>query len=88
MSSSSNFSCLFLFGHAQLLDDGTGRDPLEVHNFGKAASYLFRPCANEDGSPDEECDVLFSNDQSIQLSAEDQATIDAIKNPKQIVEVK
>lgn len=37
----------------QLLDDGTGRDPLEVHNFGKAGKYLFRPCQNEDGTPDE-----------------------------------
>jgi 2,3-bisphosphoglycerate-dependent phosphoglycerate mutase len=37
----------------KLLDDGTGRDPLEVYNFGKAAKYLFRPCQNEDGSPDE-----------------------------------
>jgi hypothetical protein len=62
----------------KLLDDGTGRDPLEVHNFGKAASYLFRPCSNEDGSPDEECDVVFTNDEPI--SAEDQATIDSIIN--------
>lgn len=45
---------------AQLLDDGTGRDPLQVHNFGKAASYLFRPCTNEDGSPDEVCLQNFS----------------------------
>ena len=37
----------------KLLDDGTGRDPLKVHNFGKAAKYLFRPCQNEDGSFDE-----------------------------------
>lgn len=37
----------------KLLDDGTGRDPLEVYNFGKAAKYLFRPCQNDDGSPDE-----------------------------------
>ena len=37
----------------KLLDDGTGRDPLDVYNFGKAAKYLFRPCQNEDGSPDE-----------------------------------
>lgn len=37
----------------KLLDDGTGRDPLEVYNFGKASEYLFRPCENEDGSPDE-----------------------------------
>jgi len=27
-----------------LLDDGSGRDPMEVHNFGSAAQYLFRPC--------------------------------------------
>ena len=27
----------------KLLDDGTGRDPLDVYNFGKAAKYLFRP---------------------------------------------
>jgi 2,3-bisphosphoglycerate-dependent phosphoglycerate mutase len=39
----------------KLLDDGTGRDPLEVYNFGKAAKYLFRPCKNDDGSPDEVC---------------------------------
>jgi hypothetical protein len=33
-----------------LLDDGTGRDPMEVHNFGSAAQYLFRPgrLTNED----------------------------------------
>lgn len=37
----------------QLLDDGTGRDPLEVHNFGKGGKYLFRPCQNEDGTLDE-----------------------------------
>jgi hypothetical protein len=43
---------LFCSSNAQL-DDGTGRDPLQVYNFGKAASYLFRPCQNEDGSPDE-----------------------------------
>jgi hypothetical protein len=65
----------------KLLDDGTGRDPLEVHNFGKAANYLFRPCSNEDGTPDEECDIIF--DQPIEISEEDRATIDAIKNKKQ-----
>jgi 2,3-bisphosphoglycerate-dependent phosphoglycerate mutase len=43
----------------KLLDDGTGRDPLEVYNFGKAARYLFRPCQNEDGSPDDDCDITF-----------------------------
>jgi len=43
----------------KLLDDGSGKDPLETYNFGKAANYLFRPCQNEDGSPDEECDIRW-----------------------------
>ena len=63
----------------KLLDDGTGRDPLEVHNFGTAAKYLFRPCKNEDGSIDEECDIQFINEIS-DVSAEDQALIDSIKD--------
>lgn len=62
----------------KLLDEGDGSDPLEKHNFGKAASYLFRPCQNEDGSLDEECQLRFS-DGPIMLSADDQAAIDAIK---------
>jgi len=33
----------------KLLDDGSGEDPLKKYNFGSAASYLFRPCINEDG---------------------------------------
>lgn len=63
----------------KLLDDGTGRDPLEVHNFGNAAKYLFRPCTNEDGSLDEECDIQFTGEPGI-ISAEDQALIDSIKD--------
>jgi len=27
-----------------LLDDGTGRDPMDVHDFGPAAQYLFKAC--------------------------------------------
>lgn len=27
-----------------LLDDGSGRDPMEQHDFGPAAKYLFKPC--------------------------------------------
>lgn len=42
----------------KLLDDGSGNDPLEVYNFGKAASYLFRPCKDENGE-DEECDITY-----------------------------
>lgn len=60
----------------KLLDDGTGRDPLETYNFGDAAKYLFRPCQNDDGSIDEECTITFGG---VNLSSEDQATIDMIK---------
>eukprot|EP00522_Entomoneis_paludosa_P008110 CAMPEP_0172453534 /NCGR_PEP_ID=MMETSP1065-20121228/10807_1 /TAXON_ID=265537 /ORGANISM="Amphiprora paludosa, Strain CCMP125" /LENGTH=926 /DNA_ID=CAMNT_0013205717 /DNA_START=69 /DNA_END=2849 /DNA_ORIENTATION=+ len=72
----------------KLLDDGTGRDPLEVYNFGSAASYLFRPCQNEDGSPDEECTIQLMDVDSVSssstlspvaISAEDQAALDAIR---------
>lgn len=66
----------------KLLDDGTGRDPLKVHSFGKAASYLFRPCTGEDGTPDEECDITYK--QPVSLTAEDQLLIDAIKGPKEL----
>ena len=66
----------------KLLDDGTGRDPLEVHNFGKAAKYLFRPCQNEDGSPDEECDIRYMSgvlsNGKVKISEEDQAALDMI----------
>jgi len=65
----------------KLLDDGTGRDPLEVYNFGKAANYLFRPCQNEDGTPDEECDIRFMSDAFKEIpNSED---IETIRNPKE-----
>jgi hypothetical protein len=70
----------------KLLDDGTGRNPLEVYNFGKAASYLFRPCTDENGNIDEECQLdlsrLSSTKNMVQLSADDQAMINAIRNGK------
>lgn len=31
-----------------LLDDGSGVDPMEVHDFGPAAKYLFKPCELDD----------------------------------------
>jgi len=31
-----------------LLDDGSGKDPMETHDFGPAAQYLFRPCELDD----------------------------------------
>ena len=68
---------------SQLLDDGTGRDPLEVYNFGKAANYLFRPCENEDGSADEECDVRFMSDYMASTESrileEEKKALDAIR---------
>lgn len=33
-----------------LLDDGSGRDPRDVHDFGPAAKYLFKPCDTTDES--------------------------------------
>lgn len=68
----------------KLLDDGSGIDPLEKHNFGKAASYLFKPCENEDGSPDEECLIRFES--GLELTSEDLAAIDAIKRQPVAVE--
>ena len=67
----------FFFSKQKLLDDGTGRDPLKVHNFGKAASYLFRPCRDENGNPDEECDITYTA--PVDLSQEDQEAIKAIR---------
>jgi len=64
----------------KLLDDGTGRDPLEVYNFGKAGNYLFRPCKKEDGSIDEECDIRFMSD--YEISDEDKAIAELIKLPR------
>jgi hypothetical protein len=60
------------------LDDGTGRDPLEVYNFGNAAKYLFRPCQNEDGTADEECEIKY--DSVLSNTNEEQDTLDYIKS--------
>eukprot|EP00956_Cyclotella_meneghiniana_P003096 scaffold3780_cov66-Cyclotella_meneghiniana.AAC.8 len=64
----------------KLLDDGTGRDPLEVHNFGASASYLFKPCTNPDGSEDEECSINFMSDET-QISSEDTEVLNSIRRP-------
>ena len=66
------------------MDDGSGRDPLQVYNFGEAASYLFKPCLNEDGSLDEECDInlMFDDDAESQeyiLSEDEKRVIGSIK---------
>lgn len=36
-----------------LLDDGSGKDPMEEHDFGPAAKYLFKPCEITDEFYDE-----------------------------------
>lgn len=62
----------------KLLDDGTGQDPLEKYNFGKAGKYLFQNCQDP-----EECDLIY-NDHV--LSAEDEADIEFLRNPKERVD--
>lgn len=64
----------------KLLDDGTDRDPLEVHNFGASASYLFKPCTNPDGSEDEECSINFMSDET-KVSSEDTEVLNSIRHP-------
>ena len=63
----------------KLLDAGDGKDPLEEYDFGKASKYLFRPCIQEDGSPDEECSIVGLGE-PVMLTAEEQETIAAIKS--------
>jgi 2,3-bisphosphoglycerate-dependent phosphoglycerate mutase len=36
-----------------LLDDGSGKDPMEAHDFGPAAKHLFKPCELDDNFFDE-----------------------------------
>lgn len=65
----------------KLLDDGSGEDPLEKHNFGASAGYLFRPCKNQDGSDDEECAFTYTADTDSELSASDSELIESIRKP-------
>lgn len=71
----------------KLLDDGSGINPLDKYNFGSAASYLFRPCQNEDGSPDEECSIssfgMGGEQGQLALTSEELATIEAIRTKGQ-----
>lgn len=60
----------------KLLDDGSGIDPLEKYNFGAAGTYLFKPCLNDDGSPDEECDISYMSNSL--LSDEERKTLEYI----------
>ena len=60
----------------KLLDDGSGEDPLEKYNFGKAGKFLFQNCLVP-----EECGLAY-DPSVIQLSKEDAATIDFLRNPK------
>jgi 2,3-bisphosphoglycerate-dependent phosphoglycerate mutase len=40
-----------------LLDDGSGQDPMDSHDFGPAAKYLFKPCAINDAFYEEEMEA-------------------------------
>eukprot|EP00957_Ditylum_brightwellii_P108874 8304728-Ditylum_brightwellii.AAC.1 len=51
-------------------DDGSGRDPMEVHDFGSAAQYLFRPCELTDE------DFIFDEDESA-VSSDAKETVNA-----------
>jgi len=62
----------------KLLDDGSGEDPLEKHNFGASASYLFRPCQNPDGSDDDTCDYTFDD---VALTPAEKELLNSIRNP-------
>ena len=42
-----------------LLDDGSGKDPMEQYDFGPAAQYLFRPCELDDDFFVQVCNAVF-----------------------------
>jgi hypothetical protein len=42
-----------------LLDDGSGRNPMDVYNFGPAAKYLFKPCELTDAFFEKVRELLF-----------------------------
>lgn len=55
----------------KLLDDGSGDDPLKKYSFGNAASYLFRPCIDDDGDVSDDCDITFMSDAVYTLTDSD-----------------
>lgn len=57
-----------------LLDDGSGKDPMETHDFGPAAQYLFRPCELDDDFFDQMEQQALVNQESANESKEAVAT--------------
>jgi len=60
----------------KLLDDGSGQDPLDRYEFGRAGKYLFKNCLIE-----EECGIDSEPDQ-MQLSEQDAADLNFLKSKK------
>jgi len=48
-----------------LLDDETGKDPMELYNFGSAAQYLFRPCELDED--DDETFLVATEEESARV---------------------
>ena len=54
-----------------MLDDGSGKDPMEVHDFGPASKYLFRPCELDDDFFDQMEEKAVENQMSQKASSEE-----------------
>ena len=56
---------------------------MEVYNFGSSAKYLFRPCQNEDGTADEECNIKYDSGLTgsmAETTEDEQETLSYIKS--------
>ena len=58
-----------------MLDDGSGRDPMEVHDFGPASKYLFRPCELDEDFFDQMEEKAVVENQSQKVSIEEPVAI-------------
>ena len=61
-----------------MLDDGSGQDPMEVHDFGTASKYLFRPCDLDDDFFDQVEEKAVVENQSQKASSEEAKELVAV----------
>ena len=61
-----------------MLDDGSGQDPMEVHDFGPASKYLFRPCDLDDDFFDQVEEKAVVENQSQKASSEEAKELVAV----------
>lgn len=54
-----------------MLDDGSGKDPMEVHDFGPASKYLFRPCELDEDFFDQMEEKVVENQSQTQKASEE-----------------